>query len=86
MGSEPGILRSASQTSFQLLEAGCFLVAPSLAVLLGLPPMGNTLPSQVKSYCEILIVDQYPRPRDVWQIRHRPDEYGWTLGRLPRPQ
>ena len=40
--SEPRMLRFGSQTRFQLLEARCFLEAPSLAVLLDLPQMGNT--------------------------------------------
>ena len=39
---EPGMLRFGSQTRFQLLEAGCLLEAPSLAVLQDLPRMGNT--------------------------------------------
>merc|ERR1712037_721746 len=33
---------SAFRTSFQLLAIRCFLAAPSLAILLDLPPMDNT--------------------------------------------
>ena len=42
VGGEPEMLRFASQTVFQLPEAGCFLVASYLAALLDLQLMDNT--------------------------------------------
>ena len=57
MEGELEMLRFASQTSSQVLAARCFLAATSLAVLLDLPLMGNTLSSQVKSNCEMIIPD-----------------------------
>ena len=73
MGGELEMLRCASQTSSQLLAARCFLAATSLAVLLDLPLMGNTLSSQVKSNCEMIISDAYPRSREGWQICYNSD-------------
>ena len=73
MEGELEMLRSASQTSSQLLAARCFLAATSLAVLLDLPLMGNTLSSQVKSNCDLIIPDAYPRSREGWQICYNSD-------------
>ena len=61
VGGELEMLRSASQMSSQLLAAKCFLAATFLAVLLDLLLLGNTLSSQVKSNCEIVIADIYHR-------------------------
>ena len=73
MEGELEMLRCASQTSSQLLAARCFLAATSLAVLLDLPLMGNTLSSQVKSNCDLIIPDAYPRSREGWQICYNSD-------------
>ena len=73
MEGELEMLRFASQTSSQVLAARCFLAATSLAVLLDLPLMGNTLSSQVKSNCEMIITDAYPRSREGWQICYNSD-------------
>ena len=51
MGNGPETLMCASQMSFQLLAARCFLAEPSSANLLDLALMGNTSSSQVKSNC-----------------------------------
>ena len=61
VGSELEMLKSASRTSSQLLAAKCSLAATTLAVLLDLLLLGNTLSSQVKSNCEIVIADAYHR-------------------------
>ena len=62
VGSELEMLKFASRKNFsQLLAAKCFLVATFLAVLLDLLLLGNTLSSQVKSNCEIVIADTYHR-------------------------
>ena len=57
VGSELEMLKFASRTSSQLLAAKCSLAATTLAVLLDLLLLGNTLSSQVKSNCEIVIAD-----------------------------
>ena len=62
VGSELEMLKFASRKNFsQLLAAKCFLAATFLAVLLDLLLLGNTLSSQVKSNCEIVIADTYHR-------------------------
>ena len=62
VGRELEMLKFASRKNFsQLLAAKCFLAATFLAVLLDLLLLGNTLSSQVKSNCEIVIADTYHR-------------------------